>query len=137
MLGLSDPPQVGSSEAAQLVVPFVARPAPMTASTHIPFTDTNGATRDGLSEYHQPAGSISKRILWLRTGERSGAHLHRGPLHVQRHAVGREHRLMHDLRQSWVREDAVDEVRSRGTKGHGYDESLDQFGNLWPDEMCS
>lgn len=53
VLGLSDPPKVGSSEAAQLVVPFVARPAPMTASTQIPFTDTNGATRHGLAEYHQ------------------------------------------------------------------------------------
>jgi RNA polymerase-binding transcription factor DksA len=44
---------VGSSEAAQLVVPFVARPAPMTASTQIPFTDTNEATRHDLAEYHQ------------------------------------------------------------------------------------
>jgi hypothetical protein len=38
ILGLSNPPKVGSSESAKLIVPYVARPDAMTASTQVPFT---------------------------------------------------------------------------------------------------
>jgi hypothetical protein len=44
---------------------------------------------------------------------------------------------MHDLGQSGVREDAVDQIHSRGAKGHGYDEPLHQFRNFLSDQVCS
>jgi hypothetical protein len=52
-VGLDLRPDVGSSETATLMVPYVARPAAMTASTQVPFTDTNGRTLSDLEEYHQ------------------------------------------------------------------------------------
>lgn len=54
-LGFNIRPDVGSSETAKLIVPYVARPSTISASTAIPFTDTNGITRDDLTPYHQAA----------------------------------------------------------------------------------
>ena len=53
LIGLSEPPLVGSSETVRLIVPYIAKPQPMTASTSIPFTDTGGAVRNDLEAYHQ------------------------------------------------------------------------------------
>lgn len=48
---LDYPPDIGSSESAQIVVPYVARPALMTSSTDVPFTiGTN--TRTDLAPFH-------------------------------------------------------------------------------------
>ena len=52
LLGLSEPPKVGSSQTVRLRVPYVARPPVMSASTELPFTDTSG-TREDLTDYHQ------------------------------------------------------------------------------------
>lgn len=51
-IGLSEPPTVGSSEAAELRVPYVARPAEMTSTSDLPFT-VGSATRHDLTVYHQ------------------------------------------------------------------------------------
>ena len=48
-----------------------------------------------------------------------------------------EYRLMHDLGQSGVREDAVDQIHSRGAKGHGYNEPLNQFRDFRSDQLGS
>lgn len=52
LLGLSEPPDVGSSDTVRLIVPYVARPQDMTASTDVPFTDTAGNRRQDLTPYH-------------------------------------------------------------------------------------
>ena len=44
---------------------------------------------------------------------------------------------MHHLGQSGVRKDAVDQIRSRGADGHGYDEPLNQFRDFRSDQLCS
>lgn len=51
-LGLNEPPDIGSSEAASVVVPYVARPAPMASSSAEPFT-VNSSVRTDLRTYHQ------------------------------------------------------------------------------------
>lgn len=52
ILGLREKPSVGSSESAKLVFPYVARPAPMTSSGMVPFTDASSNVRHDLTEYH-------------------------------------------------------------------------------------
>lgn len=51
-IGLNERPDIGSSEAASLIVPYVARPAPMTSSSAEPFT-VNSTVRTDLRIYHQ------------------------------------------------------------------------------------
>jgi hypothetical protein len=51
-IGLNDRPKIGSSEAAELRVPYVASPAPMASSSAEPFT-VNGSVRTDLRIYHQ------------------------------------------------------------------------------------
>jgi hypothetical protein len=51
-IGLNEPPDIGSSEAAELRVPYVALPAPMTSSNAEPFTH-NSSVRTDLRIYHQ------------------------------------------------------------------------------------
>lgn len=73
LIGLDIGPDVGSSETAKLVIPYVARPEPMTASTNVPFTDTNGRTRVDLIEYHQaPVHYAAYKLLPL-IGDYEGA----------------------------------------------------------------
>lgn len=72
-IGLDVRPDVGSSETAKLVVPYVARPVPMTASTSVPFTDATGATRDDLTEYHQACVHYAAYKLLPLMGDREGA----------------------------------------------------------------
>lgn len=87
ILGLSDPPNVGSSETAKLIVPFVARPEPMSASTQIPFTDTNGNSRHDLAEYHQAFVHYGAAQLLPLIGdfEAAAAHLQAFQGYVQRY----------------------------------------------------
>jgi hypothetical protein len=74
VIGLAEPPRVGSSESVTLVVPYVAKPQPMAASTAIPFTDTSGNTRSDLEEYHQAAAVhyAAYKLLPL-IGDKDGA----------------------------------------------------------------
>ena len=44
---------------------------------------------------------------------------------------------MHNLEQSGVREDVVDQIHSRGAEGHGYNEPLNQFRDFRSDQLCS
>lgn len=73
ILGLAEPPRVGSSETAKLLVPYVARPAPMTASTSLPFTDASGNTRSDLEEYHQALPHYAAYRLLPLIGDTDGA----------------------------------------------------------------
>lgn len=52
LLGLKTPPDVGSSDVASVLLPYVARPADMTSSTDVPFT-RNGNTRVDLIPFHR------------------------------------------------------------------------------------
>lgn len=73
VVGLSEPPKVGSSETARLVVPYVARPQSMVNSTDVPFTDTSGNTRQDLVEYHQAASHFAAHRLLPLIGDEEGA----------------------------------------------------------------
>ena len=73
IIGLTEPPDVGSSETAKLIVPYVARPQEMSDSTHVPFTDTNGNTRFDLTEYHQALPHYAAYKLLPLIGDIQGA----------------------------------------------------------------
>jgi hypothetical protein len=75
ILGLSEPPSVGSSETVRVIVPYVARPQALTSSTDVPFTDTGGFTRSDLTEYHQAAVHFAAYRLLPLTGDLQGAQL--------------------------------------------------------------
>ena len=64
---------MGSSEVAKLVIPYIARPEPMSASTAIPFTDTNGQTRVDLYEYHQAPVHWAAHKLLVLIGDSEGS----------------------------------------------------------------
>lgn len=51
VIGVNGLPDVGSSETAALVVPYVARPEPMTSTDAVPFTYGSHVRHD-LTEYH-------------------------------------------------------------------------------------
>ena len=51
-IGLHERPKIGSSEAAELRVPYVARPAQMTSTGDVPFTVSTSVRYD-LTVYHQ------------------------------------------------------------------------------------
>lgn len=73
VIGLSEPPDVGSSDTVRLIVPYVARPPAMTASTEVPFTDAAGNTRSDLTEYHQASVHFAAYRLLPLTGDTQGA----------------------------------------------------------------
>jgi len=73
VLGLETPPDVGSSETAVVVVPYVARPQGLSASTAVPFTDTSGARRDDLTPYHQALVHYAAYKLLPLIGDADGA----------------------------------------------------------------
>ena len=51
-LGLVPPTRIGSSETAQVILPYVAKPSSMTADTNTPFTFSS-VVREDLEPYHQ------------------------------------------------------------------------------------
>lgn len=66
LLGLDRVPDVGSSETGKLIVPFIARPAPMTSTSDVPFTIA-GNTRTDLHPYHHAlAHGAAHRLEKLR-----------------------------------------------------------------------
>ena len=71
-LGLDARPDVGSSEACVLRVPYIAEPDAMTASTSVPFSDTSGIRSD-LLEYHQALAHYAAFKLLPLTGDLEGA----------------------------------------------------------------
>lgn len=73
LFGLDTRPDVGSSETAVLMVPYIARPTAMTASTQVPFTDTNSRTRTDLEEYHQAFPHYAAYKLLPLIGDTDGA----------------------------------------------------------------
>lgn len=52
ILGLAQRPDIGSSETGKLLIPYVARPAPMTSTGDVPFT-VGGAFRNDLVPFHR------------------------------------------------------------------------------------
>lgn len=49
--GFDTPPQIDAGESAKVVLPYLAKPSTMSASTDVPFTFT-GAVRTDLEPYH-------------------------------------------------------------------------------------
>lgn len=70
--GLDHPPKVGSSQLAEILVPYVARPAPMTSSGDVPFT-VNSTTRFDLTEYHQALPHYAAYKLLPLIGDTEGS----------------------------------------------------------------
>lgn len=71
-IGLNVPPKVGSSQLAELLVPYVARPAPMTSSGDIPYT-VNSTTRHDLTVYHQALPHYAAYKLLPLIGDDQGS----------------------------------------------------------------
>jgi hypothetical protein len=69
--GLDRPPDVGSSETCVVRLPYIAEPDAMTASTQVPWTDTNG-TRVDLIEYQQALVHYAASKLLPLTGDIEG-----------------------------------------------------------------
>lgn len=74
--GLDRPANVSTSETAELVIPYVARPSSMTSDTQIPFSDSNGYSRE-LDEYHQAPVHYASHLMekLRRDDERAGQQL--------------------------------------------------------------
>lgn len=72
VLGLDVPPDVGSSETAKVLVPYVARPAPMANSTDVPFT-VGGNTRTDLVAYHMAAVHYAAHQLEKLRGDEAAS----------------------------------------------------------------
>lgn len=73
VIGLSEPPKVGSSETVILRVPYVAVPPEMTSSGAIPYTDASSLTRTDLVNYHQAFPHYAAYKLLPLMGDRQGA----------------------------------------------------------------
>lgn len=67
-IGLIDPPDIGSSETGKLLIPFVARPAPMTSSTEEPWSG-----RADLRIYHKALPHYAAYKLLPLIGDQQGA----------------------------------------------------------------
>jgi hypothetical protein len=72
LIGLFEPPRVGSSETAVLQVPYVARPAPMGSTSDLPFT-VNSTVRTDLTIYHRALPHYAAHKLLPLTGDQQGA----------------------------------------------------------------
>ena len=71
-LGLTRPPKVGSSQAAQIVVPYLAKPAEMTSTAAEPFT-VNSSVRTDLRIYHKALPHYAAYKLLPMIGDHDGA----------------------------------------------------------------
>ena len=71
-LGFDRPPRVGSSQLAELLVPYVARPAPMTSSAAQPFT-VNSSVRLDLALYHRALPHYAAYVLLPLIGDEQGS----------------------------------------------------------------
>lgn len=68
LIGLHPPPDVGSSETATIVVPYVARPPALSNSTDVPFT-INGRTRTDLIPFHRGIVHYAAHLLEKLRGD--------------------------------------------------------------------
>jgi hypothetical protein len=86
LIGLTNPPDVGSSETAKLLVPYVTRPATMTSSSAEPFT-VGGTARADLRYYHKALPHYAAYKLLPLTGDYQAANeqLQRFMGYVQRY----------------------------------------------------
>lgn len=73
--GLDQPPLVSSAQSAEIVVPFVQRPATLSNSTDVPFT-VNGAARTDLTIFHEALPHYAAYTLLPLTGDDAGAQTH-------------------------------------------------------------
>lgn len=73
LIGLQQRPDVGSSEAADLIIPYVARPATMTSTGDVPFTDASSNTRHDLTEYHPALAHYAAYKLLPLIGDMAAA----------------------------------------------------------------
>ena len=71
-LRLNEPPDIGSSEAAEVRVPYVALPAPMTGASDQPFT-VNSSVRTDLRIYHQALPHFAAYKILPMMGDQEGA----------------------------------------------------------------
>lgn len=71
-LGLSRPPLVTSSQRAQIIVPYVAKPAPMTSTGDLPFT-VNSSVRTDLTVYHKAFPHYAAYKLLPLIGDMEGS----------------------------------------------------------------
>jgi hypothetical protein len=71
-IGFDRPPTVGSSQHAELIVPYVARPVSMTSTGEVPFT-LGSATRYDLATYHQAFPHYAAYKLLPLIGDDQGA----------------------------------------------------------------
>lgn len=70
--GFDHPPKVGSSQLAEVLVPYVARPALMTSSGDIPFT-VNSTARVDLTIYHRALSHYAAYKLLPLIGDEQGS----------------------------------------------------------------
>lgn len=75
-VGLDRPAQVGSSEAASLLIPFVQSPSSLTTDTAVPYAVSTNYRRD-LEPYHQGAVHYAAHLMekLRRDDERANAQL--------------------------------------------------------------
>jgi hypothetical protein len=71
-IGLDRQPLIGSSQRGELVIPYVARPVPMTSSGDVPYT-FNSTTRTDLAIYHKALPHYAAYKLLPMIGDDQGA----------------------------------------------------------------
>jgi hypothetical protein len=72
VIGLYEPPKVGSSQTAVLRVPYVVQAQPMTSTTSVPFT-LNSSVRTDLQVYHKALAHYAAYRLLPLIGDSQGA----------------------------------------------------------------
>jgi hypothetical protein len=72
LIGLYEPPKVGSSQTAVLLVPYVVQAQPMTSTTAVPFT-LNSSVRTDLQVYHKALAHYAAYRLLPLIGDTQGA----------------------------------------------------------------
>jgi hypothetical protein len=72
LIGLWEPPKIGSSQTAVLQVPYVARPAPMTSTNDEPFT-VNSTVRTDLRVFHRALPHYAAHKLLGLIGDQQGS----------------------------------------------------------------
>lgn len=72
VLGLAEPPDIGSSESGVLVVPYVAKPVEMTSTGDEPYS-FGGSVRTDLRPYHRALPHYAAYTLLTIEGDNAGA----------------------------------------------------------------
>lgn len=72
LIGLYEPPKIGSSQTGVLRVPYVVQAQPMTSTTAVPFT-LNSTVRTDLQAYHKGLVHYAAHKLLPLIGDKDGA----------------------------------------------------------------